>query len=154
MGMSTRKRLRGGWVFLGQRAKFGAIYSQENGYTLDWRYDCGDTDNVPFNEIQLAEDIAEKCRQLCRKLGLVFGCIDLIVAKTGETIFLEINEGGQFLWKESLDPSMPMLDTFCRFLASRGQPNTLHKQKRITRDEFYQSERWLATLEEIKGRGS
>jgi glutathione synthase/RimK-type ligase-like ATP-grasp enzyme len=42
-------------------------------------------------------DIKDKCLMLVRKLGLVFGCIDLAYTQTGEYIFFEINPGGQWL---------------------------------------------------------
>jgi hypothetical protein len=47
------------------------------------------------------------------------------VTPDGEVVFLEVNEAGQFVFNESVDPSIPMLDAFCRYLGGiaddRGQ---------------------------------
>ncbi len=51
-------------------------------------------------------------------LGLVFGSMDLVVTPEGETLFLEVNEAGQFLWIETLNPAIPMLSLFADFIAS------------------------------------
>ena len=56
---------------------------------------------------------------LMRELGLVFGCIDLIVTPEGEHVFLEINEMGQFLWVEQGAPACPMLRAFATLLVER-----------------------------------
>ncbi|MFZ6873522.1 ATP-grasp domain-containing protein [Undibacterium sp. Di27W] len=101
---------------MGDTVLAAAIDSQSKGETIDWRCDLGA--DLPLKKIELPAEIADRCIALCRKLGLVFGCIDLIVNKAGEYIFLEINEAGQFLWKEGIDPDLLTLDTFCRLLAS------------------------------------
>lgn len=81
---------------------------------MDWRY-------VPANELaieefKLPEEIASKCRQFMKKLGLAMGCFDFIVTPENEYYFLEINEQGQFLWVESINPDIKMLDAFTEFL--------------------------------------
>lgn len=93
------------------------IDSQRDGPTIDWRYDGG-LGRSNLQRADLAPDIAERCRVLCRRLDLAFGCIDLIVTPSGDIIFLEVNNAGQFLFKELADPRLPMLDAFCRYLAS------------------------------------
>lgn len=78
-----------------------AIYSQNSTRTReDWRrYDLT---NTPHQVYQLPPDIEARCVSLVRELGLVFGCIDMIVTPSGEYIFLEINPNGQWLWIEHL----------------------------------------------------
>jgi hypothetical protein len=74
---------------------------------------------------ELPAPVQQQCRALLRRLGLVFGCIDLIVTPTGEHVFLEINQMGQFLWVEEMCPQIPLLQMFCEFLArpdARGEP--------------------------------
>lgn len=56
------------------------------------------------------------CRQLMKKLGIVFGCFDLIVTPENDFVFLEVNEMGQFLWKEHACPETRILDIFLDFL--------------------------------------
>lgn len=73
---------------------------------------------VPVQEIELPRDIYDKCMAVLRRLGLIFGCIDLIVTPDGEYVFLEVNQQGQFLWLEERAPSIRLLDTFAQFLGS------------------------------------
>ncbi len=100
---------------IGNKVIAALIDSQRDGPTVDWRMEGGaGVSNLAATE--LAPEIADRCRSLCRRLGLAFGCIDLIVTPRDEVVFLEINCAGQFLFKESVDPRLPMLDSFCRFL--------------------------------------
>jgi len=68
--------------------------------------------------IDLPEQVMQSCRRLMSTLGLVFGCIDLIVTPDNEVVFLEVNEMGQWLWIEANLPETLLLDAFCRFLMS------------------------------------
>lgn len=83
---------------------------------MDWRYIP--THELSIEKIELPPEITEKCRALMNKLGLVFGCFDFIVAPDGEYYFLEINEQGQFLWIEDVNPDIKMLGNFVSFLLS------------------------------------
>lgn len=56
------------------------------------------------------------------KMGLVFGTLDFIVNENDEYIFLEVNEQGQFLWIEDLNPDLKMLDVFIHFLVDASKP--------------------------------
>jgi glutathione synthase/RimK-type ligase-like ATP-grasp enzyme len=58
---------------------------------------------------------------LARSLGSVFAAMDFIVTRDGEWIFLESNEMGNWLWIESCNPAIPMLDCFAQFLLSRSE---------------------------------
>jgi glutathione synthase/RimK-type ligase-like ATP-grasp enzyme len=48
----------------------------------------------------LPDDVADKLRGLMRRLGLVYGAIDLRLTEDGRYVFLEINPAGQFLYVE------------------------------------------------------
>ena len=48
----------------------------------------------------LPDEIADKLRALMRRLGLVYGAIDLRLTEDGRYVFLEINPAGQFLYIE------------------------------------------------------
>lgn len=84
--------------------------------TLDWRMACPE---VPIQPAQLPYEVDLACRRLMKRLGVVFGCFDFIVTPAGEHIFLELNEMGQFLWIEELNPDFKLLDCFCEFLVQR-----------------------------------
>jgi len=79
----------------------------------DWRSGQHLAEISPF---ELPDPIAEKCRRYMRAAGLRFGCFDFIVTPEGEYVFLEVNQAGQFLWKELRCPELPMLQAFCDFL--------------------------------------
>ncbi|WP_297324175.1 MvdC/MvdD family ATP grasp protein [Nitrosomonas sp.] len=75
----------------------------------------------PINELDpepyiLPPEIYESCRQLMKKLNIVFGCFDFIVTPEHDFVFLEVNEMGQFLWKEQVCPETRILDAFLDFL--------------------------------------
>lgn len=93
---------------------FGArILSQETQTgRLDWRRSYHELRIEPCS---LPEDLAQSCRDLLDRLGLVFGCFDFVVTPDGRFVFLEVNEGGQFLFVERYT-DIPLLDAFAEFL--------------------------------------
>jgi hypothetical protein len=66
-------------------------------HALDWRR-SGSKD-LCHRRHQLPAEIAERCRNLIRGLGLRYGAIDLIVRPDDVYVFLEINPGGRCLWR-------------------------------------------------------
>lgn len=94
---------------------------------LDWR--SVEPDSLGAAEVTLPQEVEHACLKLLEALGLVFGCIDLIVDERGDHIFLEVNQMGQFLWIEQANPNIPLLDAFCRFLIS-GQPGFHYERSR------------------------
>ena len=60
----------------------------------DWRLAKSD---AKFQRYELPPDVALKCIQLTKALGLVFGAIDLAVQE-GAYYFLEINPTGEWAW--------------------------------------------------------
>ena len=93
-----------------------SIDSQSNGETVDWRYDYM-VGHKSASAFDLSPEIRERCLSLCRHMQLEFACIDLIVTPSGEHVFLELNQAGQFLWQEEADPRLSVLDIFCQHLA-------------------------------------
>ncbi len=93
------------------------IHSQEHPKGIsDWRYIP--PQELIIDEFNLPSEIALKCKEFMKKFGIVFGCFDFIVTPENEYYFLEINEQGQFLWIEDVNPNIKMLDVFCDFLIS------------------------------------
>lgn len=63
---------------------------------VDWRRaGVGAASIRPY---ELDPDMGGKCLALMRALGLDLAGLDLIVTPEGETVFLEINAAGQWLW--------------------------------------------------------
>ncbi|HMW02377.1 MAG TPA: ATP-dependent carboxylate-amine ligase, partial [Acidobacteriota bacterium] len=86
---------------VGRKIFAAEIHSQQSQRSKDdWRrYDIA---NTPYLKHRLPEAIKIKCQQLVRELGLVFGCIDMIVTPDNRYVFLEINPNGQWGWIEEL----------------------------------------------------
>ncbi|MDP1658469.1 MAG: hypothetical protein Q8L73_03855 [Methylotenera sp.] len=104
-------------------------------------------ENPDISPVTLPEWVKSQCLQLMEYFGLVYGCIDLAIDKTGVYWFFEVNPNGQFLGYEEICPSLPLLDTFCEFLAS-SNPQYLHKQKRprVRFKDFLKSDGMQASL--------
>ncbi len=82
---------------VGERLFACRIDSQDNERgVVDWRRAGAGT--LPIRPCELDGDTAGKCLALMRRLGLDLAGLDLIVTPDGETIFLEVNAMGQWLW--------------------------------------------------------
>jgi hypothetical protein len=107
-------------TYFGDHAVAAKLHSQAQASTaLDWRMVPPEHIRIEPYELPPAVDAA--CRQLMRRLGIVFGCFDLIVTPGGEHVFLEVNEMGQFLWLEQVNPEFAMLDTFIDFIEAHSR---------------------------------
>lgn len=92
------------------------INSQERGRATDWRHDVNYGD-MPIHAFTLPAEVADRCLELLKALGLKFGCLDLAVTQDNQYVFLEVNEAGQFLWVEEMDIKIPLLREFSRYMA-------------------------------------
>ncbi len=105
-------------TYFGDHAVSAKLHSQAQADTsLDWRVVNPGLIRIEPHELPPSVDAA--CRQIMRKLGIVFGCFDLIVTPEGDHVFLEVNEMGQFLWVEEANPDFALLDTFVDFVEAR-----------------------------------
>jgi hypothetical protein len=115
---------------MGEHVFAAKIRSQETVEgKLDWRRAY---DELLMEPYRLPSDIADLCRTLLRKLGLVFGCLDFIVTPAGKYVFLEVNEMGQFLFLERYT-SLPLLDAFCELLLQGRADFDWHEDKATVR---------------------
>lgn len=85
---------------------------------MDWR--SAPVYELEMEEVKLPDHILKCCHAFMQKLGLVFGCLDMIVTPDNEYYFLEVNEQGQFLWVEEVNPKIHMLDQFTNFIIRKG----------------------------------
>lgn len=103
------------------------ILSQEPGSesgALDWRKSGA---SLRIEPAELLPSVKANCLTLMQRLGLVFGCMDLIVTPEGELVFLEVNEMGQFLFLEE-KTGMPLLDAMAELLL-QGRPDFTLRQE-------------------------
>lgn len=74
-----------------------AIHSQTDpSAAVDWRRT--DNPDLPHSAVVLPGEVTERLERLMNRLGLEFGCIDLVLTPKGEYVFLEVNPSGQWLW--------------------------------------------------------
>lgn len=122
-------------TMMGQKAIAVKIDSQAHPHAkMDWRSVSGFEINM--QEVTLPDEIYAKCLSLMNRLGLVFGCLDFIVTPGGEYYFLEVNEQGQFLWIEEVNPSIKILDAFVNFLIEQGGENPPDTQNSLSLADF------------------
>lgn len=116
--------------------------------TVDWRTD-EPAGKVRFAYTSIPQSLERMCVALCRRLGIVFACIDVLTVSGGGFVFLEVNESGQFLWLEEANPDVPLLDAFCRLLTSRVK--TLNGPPTPLRLESYRSsQEWKDLLAQLR----
>jgi glutathione synthase/RimK-type ligase-like ATP-grasp enzyme len=82
---------------VGERLFACRIDSQDSEQgAVDWR--TAGPGILPIGQSELDDDIAAKCLALMRRMGIDLAGLDLIVTPAGETVFLEVNATGQWLW--------------------------------------------------------
>lgn len=102
-------------TIIGEYISAVEIDSQKTPSTvIDWRRYGG---NTPHRVCELPLDIKQTLMAYMKKLGLLFGCIDLILTPEGQYVFLEINPAGQWYWLEE-KLGIPLADEFTRLLTS------------------------------------
>lgn len=83
---------------VGSKVFATAIHSQNCEETrTDWRQG---EHILPYEEIELPQNISDKCVKLTQKFHLEFSAIDLILDVNNKYFFLEINPNGQWAWIE------------------------------------------------------
>lgn len=98
---------------VGDRLFPAAIHSQETDYPVDFRMSLGQAEVEPT---VLPADIEERLVELMRRLGLVYGAIDMRRTPDGDHVFLEVNTAGEFLFVEERT-AQPIARTLAELLA-------------------------------------
>lgn len=109
-------------TFIGDRVFAAEIFSQEREETrVDFRtLGLLPRESIPRHAVyHLPPDIEGRLRELMQRLGLVFGCADLIRTPAGEYVFLEVNPSGQWGWIEHLT-GLPITDALADYLAAQA----------------------------------
>ena len=98
---------------VGDRIFAAAVESQETSYKVDYRMDMARARLAPFS---LPSEVEERLHALMRRLGLVYGAIDMRLTPDERFIFLEINPSGQWLFIEERT-GQPITEAFVQLLA-------------------------------------
>jgi len=83
---------------VGSQLFAAAIRQAEPDDEVDWR--AADRHRLAYESYELPDGLRTLCFRLLRALDLQYGCFDFIVTPAGDTVFLEINAGGQWGWIE------------------------------------------------------
>ncbi|MGW5686486.1 ATP-grasp ribosomal peptide maturase [Nonomuraea sp. NPDC003754] len=82
-------------VIVGSRVFAVRIDSSSEQGRTDWR---SDYDSLTYTAIELPAEVSTALVELHRRLGLVYGAADLICDTSGEWVFLETNQRGEWFW--------------------------------------------------------
>jgi hypothetical protein len=82
-----------------------------------------------------------------QKLGLVYGCIDLVVDTAGSIYFLEVNQAGQFLFVEEALPSMPLLAAMTAMLGAGRSDYAIDESNRLRFADYTRTDDYQAMVE-------
>jgi hypothetical protein len=75
-------------------------------------------------------DVERGIVAFAKKAGICFGSIDFAVDMHGNWWFLEINERGQFLWLDQLNPKFKIQEKFRAFItAAEGSTQPLEERE-------------------------
>ena len=89
----------------------------------DWRE--ANISSLKIEPYELPDSLAETIGRFMDQLGLITGSLDIIRATSGEYVFLEVNESGQFLWLELENPDIKVLGPFCKFLCEHASDGSV-----------------------------
>lgn len=125
-------------TMIGERFFTARISRRSGGAFVDWRPSILD-EEMRVEAVQLPEVTELKLRRLMRRLGLVFGCIDLVQDAAGQLYFLEVNQQGQFLFIEKMLPELPLLQAMSCLLAEGNVAYSLTPEGRPSFEQYLQS---------------
>lgn len=84
---------------------------------IDWRQDAGQG-LVKAEIIATPPEVERGVLEFAAKSGIAYGSFDFAVDAQGQWWFLEVNEGGQFLWLDDFNRSVHIQEKFLAFLTA------------------------------------
>lgn len=102
-------------VLLGTAVYSFALYNPKG--SIDWRQDVTQG-LVRVESLATPEEIRQQVLAFAQKSGIAFGSFDFAVDLDGDWWFFEVNEEGQFLWLDELNPGLHLQEKFLAFLTS------------------------------------
>ena len=113
--LELRVQVVGGEVFCGALPVDGTGGS---GDVVDWRLQ----QTGRWQRHALSSSTADRCRALCRALGLITGAIDLVVDGGGAERFLEVNPAGEWGFLQR-DLDLPIANALAALLTEQTAPD-------------------------------
>lgn len=105
---------------IGNKVYATALLSQEFEISkTDWRvWDVCDKFDLGHEKIELPSEIIKMCLKINKHYHLNFSAIDMILSKSGEYYFLELNPNGQWAWIEE-KVGYPLRDSIIDFFEEK-----------------------------------
>jgi len=124
---------------IGNRYFANRVGSSAGGAFVDWRAHVA-CDDFTTQPCELPASLWSKVQALMKRLGLVFGCVDLVLDRNGDLHFLEVNQGGQFLFAETWSRSHALLHAMCAMLATGRADYSIDGAPRLSYQAFLDSD--------------
>ena len=105
-------------TIVGDRIFPAAIHSQHTDYPIDFRMGLGQARTEPD---ELPEAVVERLFAVMKRLGLIYGAVDMRRTPQGEHVFLEVNTAGEFLFIEERT-GQPISRALADWLATPAGP--------------------------------
>jgi glutathione synthase/RimK-type ligase-like ATP-grasp enzyme len=103
-------------IVCGNRLLVVKLHSQEGDrYRDDWRH--GIVTEMRVEAILPPVGLEAKILEFCRRADLLHASFDIAVERDGSLVFFEVNEQGQTLWIEEINPDIRILEMLVTFLA-------------------------------------
>jgi len=84
-------------------------------HKVDWRMGFYNGDITFHQDVDFPEDLAQRCVEMVKAMGLNFGAFDFIKDSTNDYWFLEVNPNGQWGFVEGA-AGMPISSTLAKML--------------------------------------
>lgn len=91
---------------------------------------------------RLPKDVFASCLAMMQNMGIDYGAFDFIITPSGEHVFLEVNEAGQFIFVEDCAPDDRITHAFCHFLAHGNLDAWSNESATFTLKDLLTSERF------------
>ncbi|HET7332874.1 hypothetical protein [Dyella sp.] len=126
-------------TMIGERFFSAKLRRKDRDAYVDWRPHVYE-DELLLEEFTLPASVEVKLRALMKRLGLVFGCIDLVADKEGDFYFLEVNQQGQFLFVEEQVPDLPVLKAMTAMMLQGRVDYSMNIEADVCFAEYRQSD--------------
>ncbi len=116
-------------VLLGTTVYSFALHNPKG--AIDWRQDVSQG-LVQVESIETPADVEKGVLAFAGKSGISYGSFDFAVDGDGQWWFLEVNEGGQFLWLDAFNCNLHVQEKFLAFLTSpEGSSRQTIEERRL-----------------------
>ncbi|MGB8131313.1 MAG: hypothetical protein WCG81_16100 [Candidatus Angelobacter sp.] len=114
-------------VLLGEAVYSYSLHNPKG--ALDWRGDATQG-LVRVEPIATPPQVEKSVLAFAARSGIAFGSFDFVIDHHDQWWFLEVNEGGQFLWLDAANPGLHVQEKFLAFLtAPAGSSRQMLEEK-------------------------